>query len=185
MPGPLAGPARLRPFALDDWQRTLPWRSDPELRNLLLGYRFPVTAEKEQDWVRKIVTDNGNCRCVYAVESAADGELVGFVQLVGMELIDRHAELGICIAAEGRRHAGLGSHALQLLLAQAFDVFNLNRVWVRVAGFNTRGQGFFVKNGFVPEGCFRSHVYVDGQYHDVLLFGLLADDWRVVPPVAG
>ena len=44
---------------------------------------------------------------------------------------------------------------------------------------NGRGNGALRKIGAVQEGVLRRSFLRHGQYHDQVLWGILADDWRL------
>jgi RimJ/RimL family protein N-acetyltransferase len=65
-----------------------------------------------------------------------------------------------------------------LLVDFAFDDLNLQRVGLRVWGANTRAQRLYEKLGFVVEGRLRRAGYVNGRADDLVVMGLLREDWH-------
>jgi RimJ/RimL family protein N-acetyltransferase len=49
----------------------------------------------------------------------------------------------------------------------------------RASVANGRGNGALRKLGAIQEGILRRSFYRDGQYHDQVLWSVLAEDWRV------
>ncbi len=72
---------------------------------------------------------------------------------------------------------GYGREAISLLLQYAFQYHNLHKVWLRVNANNVRAMGAYRACGFVEEGRQRSHVWNDGHYVDLVLMGVLRDEW--------
>ena len=57
-PDMLAGRrARLRPLRAADRATSVRWRNDPDIRDNVLGYRFPITEAMEADWVGAVLKD--------------------------------------------------------------------------------------------------------------------------------
>src|SRR5262245_16393475 len=73
------GVVRLRPLRGEDWRITHVWRNDPEIRDGILGHRFPVTCEMEEEWVMSIVRNRAHDRAVYAVELMSEQLMIGMV----------------------------------------------------------------------------------------------------------
>jgi RimJ/RimL family protein N-acetyltransferase len=57
---------------------------------------------------------------------------------------------------------------------------NLNRVWLTVDQDNARGVACYRKCGFVAEGRLRQDRYSGGGYHDTLIMGVLASEFRAM-----
>ncbi|MCZ7546462.1 MAG: GNAT family N-acetyltransferase [Anaerolineae bacterium] len=73
---------------------------------------------------------------------------------------------------------GYGRAAIALALAFAFDELNLHRVQLTVFSYNTRAIALYEGLGFRREGVYREFLHRDGARHDMLLYGLLAREWR-------
>ncbi len=65
------------------------------------------------------------------------------------------------------------------MLDFAFDVIGAQRLEARAAVANGRGNGALRKIGAVQEGLLRRSFLRNGQHHDQVLWGILADDWRL------
>jgi RimJ/RimL family protein N-acetyltransferase len=175
-PKMLAGKAvTLRPLRAADRATSVRWRNDPEIRDNILGYRFPITEEMEAQWVDAVLKDQSRTRLVLAIEDKADGALVGFVYLNGIDWFARNAEFGILIGDRSRQGKGLAKEALALVVGYAFDTLNLNKLYLRVVAFNERALRLYRDFGFVEEGVQRQQAFVRGRYHDVVLMGLIRE----------
>lgn len=78
---------------------------------------------------------------------------------------------------------GEGAAFLRALIDYGFDTLQANRLWLDAAGENLRAQRVYVREGFTLEGRQRAHVYhaPTGQVQDVLLYGMLRDEWATLP----
>jgi len=59
------------------------------------------------------------------------------------------------------------------------DVVGMQRFEARAAVANGRGNGALRKIGAVQEGVLRRSFLRNGQYHDQVLWSILAEDWRL------
>jgi RimJ/RimL family protein N-acetyltransferase len=168
----------LRPLRSADRAHSMHWRNDPEIRDNILGYRFPVTEAMEADWVEAVLKDQSRTRVVLAIEDKSDGALVGFVYLNNIDWFARNAEFGILIGERSRHGKGLAREALSLVADYAFENLNLHKLYLRVVAFNKRALRLYRAFGFVEEGVQRQQAYLRGRYHDVVSMGFIRDRSR-------
>src|SRR5207248_8135078 len=90
----------------------------------------------------------------------------------------RTCELGIGIGDAAYRGKGYGRDAMRVLLAYAFGLRNLRKIWLGVDADNELAVRCYRACGFVEEGRLRQHVSRTGQYGDFLFMGLLSDEWE-------
>jgi RimJ/RimL family protein N-acetyltransferase len=89
---------------------------------------------------------------------------------------DRRAELGYWLAAPSWGH-GFATEAAQAAVDFGFRELGLARVYAQVLAGNRASLGVLDKLGMVNEGVKRQHVYKARRLHDVVLYGLLRDEW--------
>jgi RimJ/RimL family protein N-acetyltransferase len=130
--------------------------------------RFILWAQRERQ--------AGNYAC-YAVVPAGMTTAVGIFQVRSLEPGFATAEWGFAI---GSAYWGTGVFidGARLVLDFAFDVIGARRLEARAAVANGRGNGALRKVGAVQEGLLRRSFLRHGQYHDQVLWGILAEDWR-------
>ncbi|MFC5907877.1 GNAT family N-acetyltransferase [Streptacidiphilus monticola] len=167
----------LRRFRGSDATALAAYRSEPEVARYQ-GWSAPVTLDAARDLARAFaagrVDEPGWFQ--YAVESRADGRLVGDI---GVRLHEnrRQAELGYTLAS-AYQGLGLATEALGALLTHLFEVRGLHRVSAECDVRNERSAALLRRLGFVQEGWRRQATWVKGEWTDDLLFGLLASDPR-------
>jgi RimJ/RimL family protein N-acetyltransferase len=167
---------RLRPVRRSDLQTSLPWRNDPELRDLVMGHRFPVTEPMEAAWYDRVLADQGISRASFAIEDLSDDAFVGFVHLHNIDWQIRSAEIGVVIGARDRQRKGLGRQAALMAIEYAFQTLNLQRISARYLATNYGSDRLFNSLGFKPEGRLKRAGYAGGSFVDVLIAGLLRDE---------
>ena len=118
----------------------------------------------------------GNYAC-FAVVPAGLTTAVGIFQVRSLEPGFATAEWGFAIGSE-YWGTGVFIDGARLVLDFAFDVIGARRLEARAAVANGRGNGALRKVGAVQEGVLRRSFLRNGQYHDQVLWGILAEDWR-------
>ena len=113
--------------------------------------------------------------CFSAVELVS-GELAGEALLWAIDLHNRTAHLGLSLrpAFRGR---GLGADVVLALCEYGFAVRGLHRLQVDTLASNTAMVRAASRAGFVREGMLRGAAWVDGEFADEVLLGLLASEW--------
>lgn len=170
----------LAPIEEADLAKVNAWQNDPEIRDLIMGFRGPVRLETTAEWVRNIAEQNLKSRVVFAIRAA--GAIRGVVQLHSIDWVQRTATLGIYVGEPGDRGAGLGEAAVALLLDYAFNGLDLHRVALEVIASNARARRLYERMGFVREGSLREAYQRGGRREDIELFALLKSEWSFAPP---
>ena len=87
-------------------------------------------------------------------------------------------ELGITIGDKDYWGRGYGRESITLLLQYAFQYHHYHKVWLHVHAVNERAIRAYRACGFIEEGRLRAHVWSNGRYDDLVVMGLLYDDWQ-------
>ncbi|MGE3277467.1 MAG: GNAT family N-acetyltransferase [Vicinamibacterales bacterium] len=118
----------------------------------------------------------GNYVCFAVVPEGQDAA-VGLFQVRTLEPGFGTAEWGFAL---GSPYWGSGAftEGARLVLDFVFDVVGVHRLEARAAVVNGRGNGALRKVGAVQEGVLRRSFHRNGQYHDQVMWSILADDWR-------
>lgn len=104
------------------------------------------------------------------------GVLVGCVALFHVEPRTRTGELGYWISA-GAEGRGLVTKGCRAIAAYAFEDLGLRRLEIKCAATNTRSAAVAERLGFALEGRLRQAEPVRERWDDLLLYGLLAEEW--------
>lgn len=169
----------LRPIEREDLERFVRFLADAEVRanlSLVLG---PGVAE-ESAWFEQVLAEPPLERpfAVDLVQGTERPRLVGSAGLRSFDWRNRSAELGLVIGDKSLWGQGLGTEVTRVLLRHAFFTLNLHRVWLRVFADHERACRVYEKVGFMQEGRQRDGDFRHGRYRDVLLYSLLAREWR-------
>jgi diamine N-acetyltransferase len=181
-PRALFTPARdevvaLRPLEPGDVAITVAWRNDPEIRDQLLSFRFPVSHVMESQFIDRAISGDGMQQFVAGIVDLSDGALCGLVYLRDIDWISRNAAFGMMIGRRDRHRRGLGRRALRLTLQHGFDVLNLERIFLYVVEYNLPARRLYETSGFIYEGSLRKHVALGGNRYDLLAMGMLRGEF--------
>jgi RimJ/RimL family protein N-acetyltransferase len=111
--------------------------------------------------------------------SEGDGwRMIGNLSLLNIDWRNRSAEVGIFIGDKSCWNQGYGTEAMKLMLRHAFEMLNLNRVYLRVYETNPRAIRAYQKAGYVVEGRDRQGEYRNGKYWDVIRMSVLRKEWK-------
>jgi len=146
------------------------WVNAPETIRLNAPYR-PVHEASHRTWFESVTRDPS--RVVFGIRRRESPALVGMLQLIDIHPVHRKAELVVRIGNETDRGQGLGTEAVRLAIAFAFDDLNLQRVWLRVFANNSRAVRAYEKAGMEVEGTMRRAVYIAGDWIDEVIMGIL------------
>ncbi len=166
----------LRPVKRADIPNFLVWFNDMEVIQYMGHYR-PVTEMEEEKWVERLVGDVSRVNFVIEVLDSQTNKAVGSIGFENIEPKDRQAVFGIVIGDKELWNKGYGTEAARLMIKYGFEQLNLNRISSNVYDFNLRSQKMHLKVGFKEEGRRRSARFVNGQYRDVLEYGILKEEW--------
>jgi RimJ/RimL family protein N-acetyltransferase len=173
----------LRALEREDLPPLRSFVNDPEVMRFSNTFR-PISDEQQEAWWER--TSRAADATWFGIEDirSGRGKLVGTCCLVDVDWVSRVAELRIRIGAKGAWGHGLGTEACGLLVAFGFEHLNLGRIWLRVFGSNGRAIHLYEKLGFVTEGTLRRAAFIQGVTEDVVIMGLLREEWAARNPEA-
>lgn len=166
----------LREFRSDDIHGMRAWVNDDAVTRYLSSiFTIPNTFDQTRRNLDSILDGSGGVHLVIADPQSE--EYLGQCQLLNIDHAARKAELSIVLKGD-QTGRGIGSEAIELLLNLAFEQLNYNRVFLRVYAANERAIRCYESLGFAHEGRMREEVFMDGKYQDVLLMGILREEFR-------
>lgn len=120
---------------------------------------------------------DGQNSVYFHLRTLKDDVFIGFVVLHSIKWASQSAELAIGIGLPEYRGKGYGQDAMRLILNYAFAELNLYRVGLTVMSYNAAARRAYERAGFVQEGAKRQIVHREGERHDLVLYGILRDEW--------
>lgn len=170
---------RLRELSGTDVTMVNRWRADRQIADLLVGTFRHVNYETDAAWFDSYMQDRDHSVRLGIVLDATD-ELIGVCYILSIDWISRSAEFGIFIGDSAQWGKGYGTAAARLCLEHAFMDLNLHRLSLGALSGNGRAIHTYEKCGFAHEGMMPGATYKNGEYRDVVLMGLVREDFIVL-----
>ncbi|MER5917294.1 GNAT family protein [Streptomyces sp. NPDC001982] len=166
---------RLRAIEPDDWTAFTRFADDDGRRGGRLD--LPRSAESYRAWAKEqAVAKCEDDRFRLAVETTATGELVGTVGSHRTGPTSGWFELDVAIGADHRRK-GYATEAVVLLLRFMFAERRYHKCLAAIFAHNEASLALTRRLGFTEEGRLREHVFFAGRHHDLVMKGMLADEF--------
>jgi len=158
------------PLLPDDTASIFLWLNDVESVILDLTYR-PVDWMKYNNWLEHF--SQSDAQIIFAIRNIHQPKIIGFIAITKIDSVHRSAEIGIRIGSPADRGKGYGKDAIELAINYAWSHLNLHRVHLRVFESNRRAICAYRAAGFQHEGKLRQAAFVNGEWTDVVLMGIL------------
>jgi RimJ/RimL family protein N-acetyltransferase len=174
----------LRPVSLEDFKRTYEWRNDEETAKLEAGSGFfrhsHVPIEKiEDDYEKAIKKLDKREDGEFSIYTLGDNpKHIGLIGYRELNIVSRRCTVGIGIGAKEYWGQGYGTDAMKTLIHFLFQTMNLNRVQLDTWSGNIQAIRSYEKCGFVMEGRLRKDAFIDGNYYDTVVMGLLKEEFQ-------
>ena len=180
MPNIIGDNIYLRDYRMEDVEAVHRWRGLSEITWWTAAYLWPESPEQTRAFVEAQVRDVDLENRKFAICRLDDDRYLGHIGYESLQLRRRHTELGISIGEPEYLSKGIGTEAIGLFLSVCFEELGLHRVGLRVVRENKRGVRCYEKCGFKLEGAMRDFYYSQGRWHDLLIMGILEDEYRAL-----
>lgn len=178
MPDNTSNSYTLRPLEKPDLAAITQWFQDVgDLALFDRNSRVPYDmATCEKLWNMTDTPQDQDDKCWFTITSEAAG-VAGIVGLEQISHVNRDAVIALFVDRAIRRQ-GLGIRASALVLDFGFRQLGLNRVTSYYRKDNAGSRDLTSQAGFEVEGTMRQAWFSDGKYHDMIVVGLLAENWN-------
>jgi RimJ/RimL family protein N-acetyltransferase len=134
----------------------------------------PVAAESgDSPYAVKPQTDQAEG---FAVVTLAGEDLVGEAVLWGIDVHNRTAHLGVELLSPWRGR-GFGVDVVRVLCRYAFAVRGFHRLQIDTLADNEAMKAAADRVGFRLEGTLKGSAWLNGEFVDEVILGLLATEW--------
>lgn len=141
--------------------------------NLRNVFPYPYTLEDAEAYVNSCASDPEERQICRAV--LIDGRAAGSVGIFcGQDVYDKSAELGYWLAEEFWGQ-GIMTEAVKLLVREAFEKFDIVRIYAEPFAHNTGSRRVLEKAGFALEGVMKQGVHKNGRIYDYCMYALTRD----------
>lgn len=162
---------RLRVWREDDLPILTALRNDVDLQAQLLARVRGSNAEQVLNWL----ADRAG-RLLFVISDRSSDVALGYLQVAEMDMVDRNAVLGICLAPDARGR-GLGGEAINLLCDYLRNIWGMRKLCLRVRADNTTALRCYEKVSFECCGLLKQHFFLEGRWYDVVLMERILGAW--------
>ncbi|PTS90406.1 MULTISPECIES: GNAT family N-acetyltransferase [unclassified Caulobacter] len=163
----------LRDLRDEDEDLLFQWRSEPEVDRWMSDAAFP-SREAHAGWFSGLRSDPD----MQGWLITRGGVPAGLLTFTGLLSHHRRAGWNWFLGSAEARGRGVGRAAQVLGLDRAFVELGLHKVFAEVMADNDAALKAQAASGFRREGYLRGHVLKNGAPRDVVLLGILADEWH-------
>lgn len=151
-------------------------RNREQLREWLPWVDRTHSVEEPRQFILKSLEQYAN-REALSAGIFAYGELAGTIGLHKVDMLNHGTSIGYWLggAYQGR---GLMTRACRAMVSHAFAEYALHRIEIRCAPGNVKSCAIPQRLGFVREGTAREAEWVNDRYLDLVIWGMLVQDWK-------
>ncbi|MGD6844263.1 GNAT family N-acetyltransferase [Bacillus infantis] len=123
-------------------------------------------------WLKQFAENNG-----FNTGIRYKGTLAGAAGIHHIDWASRQMSIGYYLA-EGFQGKGIMTKTVQAMVNYGFQDLRLNRIEIRCGIMNHKSRAVPERLGFTQEGIIRQGEFLNDHYHDLVVYGLLADEWK-------
>lgn len=165
----------LRPWRKSDAASVALAANNPKIAaNLRNAFPSPYTLADAEWYVNDCIAQGEDRQLTRAI--LIDGEAAGSIGVFRKnDVFEKSAELGYWLAEDywGR---GIMTEAVRRICREAFDRFDILRIYAEPFAYNRGSRRVLEKAGFTYEGTMRSGVFKNGRVHSYCMYALLREE---------
>lgn len=166
----------LRAFEMNDLAVLNKLRNDEELYKYTGGNRYFISSAYDQKWIEDKIFNN-KTQLYLAVCLSADAQLIGYLSVNDIDLLNRKAQWGGIVIDKNEARKGYATEAALLMLKHVFEEMGLNMFWGYWLEEHKASLRMAEKLGFVKEGCLRDFVFKGNRFRSVYILSMLKDEY--------
>lgn len=142
--------------------------------NLRNAFPNPYTLADAKQFISDCISNQDENQIVKAI--AVDGKAAGCISVfIQSDVYERSGELGYWLSEEYWRQ-GITSRAVRMICKEAFDTFDIVRIYAEPFDCNEGSKRVLEKAGFSYEGTMRNGVYKNGMIHSYCMYSILREE---------
>lgn len=167
---------KLRAWRTEDAKSLAQSANNPNIaKNLRNTFPSPYTLDDAIWYINDSIANAERKQLNYAI--AVDGRAVGGIGIfVKDDVYEKSAELGYWLAEDYWRK-GIMSKAVWMICKEAFEAFDIVRIFAEPFADNEGSRGVLEKAGFTYEGTMRSGVYKNHEIHSYCMYSILRKEF--------
>lgn len=142
--------------------------------NLRNVFPHPYSISDAEEYIAECIMNEGKEQLVRVID--IDGKAFGSIGIFKKgDVYEKSAELGYWLAEEywGK---GIMTEAVKRICREAFEKFDITRIFAEPFDYNTGSRRVLEKAGFTYEGTMRNGVYKNGRIHSYCMYSLLKEE---------
>lgn len=167
----------LRTFERDDLDVLQRGAADPDIRHLTGNSKIRTKDDLEETFEQDSVNIMVVCLDDDGPPGPIEPEAVDRIGVVSVKEWARKPIVGIWIAPN-HHGKGLGREAGELLIDYVFRSYDTPVIRANAFDHNTPSRRLLEALGFTEEGRLRMDAFIDGEFRDTLIYGLLREEWQ-------
>ena len=152
----------------------LEWMHDKEITKFYSFDGSDYTTQTALDFIAKSHTDDKSIHL--AITDDKDDEYLGTISLQFIDKKNSNAMYSTVLRTKAQGK-GVAKQAVIKILKYAFEDLGLHKIHINILDFNARSITFHEKLGFEYEGTIRQHLYKNGKFNNLKLYGLFKKDF--------
>lgn len=147
------------------------WLNSPEINKYLETRFIPQSLDKITAYINNLSGQQDEV--FFAICWQENKKHIGNIKLGPMNWIHRRGDIGLLIGEKDYWQKGVATEAISLVAEYAFNILNLNKITAGCHRGNIGSLKAFQKAGFIIEGERKKHSYLNGEYVDTFVLGLI------------
>lgn len=163
----------LRPFNLDDAKEVQRQAGHPDVAATTATIPHPYLDGMAEQWITgHAISFEAGTDVAWAMTMADSGKLVGCISLMGISRTHKRGEVAYWV---GKEFWGQGfcTEATKAVIQYSFEKLDLVRVTSRHMHSNPASGKVMLKAGMQQEGILRKDYSKNGQFVDMVVYGIL------------
>lgn len=166
---PVLGPYALEQLTEQDLELVRNWRNSDHVKRWMLTRDY-ITSDNQRKW---FFARQGRDDFIFR----HGRKKIGLVYLFNQNETHRFCEFGFYIGDKQYLRSGVGAVMEFMALDLVFVQWRYHRIWQWILPANKKTIRMHERFGFQPEGLLRKHIKGPHKYIDVMVQGLLREEW--------
>lgn len=154
------------------------WFNDQDVNQHNSHWSRPNTAKQVFQFVESLTHDTS--KLVFAIYAIKDQVHIGNVSLQSIDPMNQMAEIAFLFGEKAYWGKGHAVIAANLIMQHGFRHLNLHRIYLGCLSKNIAMNKLAKKLGFVEEGLRRKSAFNNGEFQDVIEYGILKNEFKAL-----
>ena len=168
----------LRKWQLEDARDLAEAADNPRIAgNLRNVFPNPYRLEDAEWFINDCISKGDEAQSLQITRAiVVDGKAAGGIGItVKDDVFVKSAELGYWLSEDYWRQ-GITYRAVKIICKEAFEKFDIVRIFAEPFDYNAGSRGVLEKAGFTYEGTMLNGIYKNGKVHSYCIYSLLREE---------